>query len=88
MTAHPCARLGPIATGVFERIAVGQSPLASQRSIAMLLKRGLIEQVRVRRIGRDPLGAIEIPEYEVPLPIHMQWCKWCDENVTDAEIAQ
>ena len=67
----------------FEQIGAGNSTAARchPKSVKFLLDHGMIEYVGMKTLGRDCLGLIQVPEYEVPLPIHMEWCKWCSENV-------
>jgi hypothetical protein len=84
---HPCAGRSQAAVEAFERIAVSQPPMCSPQTIQALLRAGLIEQTGERVLGRDALGPIRVATYEVPLPIHIQWCAWCDENVADEEVA-
>ncbi|KAB7785977.1 hypothetical protein [Methylorubrum populi] len=38
-----------------------------------LLDAGLIEQTGTTA-RRDALGPYEVPQYEMPIPVHMQWC--------------
>lgn len=38
-----------------------------------LIAAGLIEQTGAV-VRRDALGAYEVPQYEMPIPVHMQWC--------------
>jgi hypothetical protein len=85
VTDHPCKGLPKSVRNAFERIAVGMPTGAAHPTIVKLLAAGLI--VVEMKHGRDALGSYSWPEYHVPLPVHMQWCKWCSENITDAEIA-
>lgn len=62
---------------VFEQIAIGQLPYARQSTIDILVEKGLIVRIADRVLGRDRFGAISVPTYEVPLPIHIRWCEWC-----------
>lgn len=50
-----------------------------------LLEAGLIVQCGERLIGRGPL-AVRIPEYEMPIPVHFQWCSAV--AATDEEMAE
>lgn len=54
-----------------------------------LIAAGLIEQTgAVAR--RDALGPYEVPQYEMPIPVHMQWCSAVaasDEEVAVFEAA-
>lgn len=85
MTEHPVLSAGGKEKHVvaFERIGAGQSPRSTLDVIEWLLKNGLIVFLHDKITGRDCLGPIKIPVYEVPIGVHMQWCKWCSENVPD-----
>lgn len=83
---HPCAGRSQRQVEIFEAIAVNLEPPFSPRSLRALLDAGLVEQVGVRVLGRDAFGAIKVPVYAVPLPVHYQWCQWCSENVGDEDV--
>lgn len=79
--------MSPTSIMIFEALAVGAPPPRySPKSIAALIKRGLIEQTGERTLGHDAFGLVKVPVYEVPIHAHMQWCAWCAENVSDKEI--
>jgi hypothetical protein len=60
---------------VLDAIGCGDScPPMTRRTRETLLRKGLIERVGERTLGRDALGAITLPIYEMPIPVHMQWC--------------
>jgi hypothetical protein len=40
-----------------------------------LLASGLIVELNPVVIGRDRFGEIAIPQYEMPILVHYQWCK-------------
>ena len=82
-TRHPCSGRSPAQVEIFEAIATGQTPPLRPRSLAALVRDGLVEKVGMKTLGHDALGAIEVAIYEVPLPVHMQWCQWCAENVAE-----
>jgi hypothetical protein len=65
----------------FERIAVNMPANAQQRTLDALSALGLIKYSE--RQGRDAFGSFVIRTPYVPVPIHMAWCEWCDENVAD-----
>lgn len=68
---------------MFEQVATGVScPSGSSRTRRALVDKGLIVRVGSRYIGNPPFQ-VELPEFEVPIPVHMQWCEWCSENVQD-----
>jgi len=81
MTKHPCAGLAQSTVEVFEAIAISLDPPFRPAAIRTLMKRGLIECVGEHEVHRDRFGVTMAPVYEVPLLVHMQWCKWCAENV-------
>lgn len=84
MTQHPCKGMTPAQRRDFELIAVGHRPRGGHMTIKKLKERGLIEDAPPKILGRDALGAIAIPDWYVPLPIHMQWCKWASEQKSRA----
>lgn len=80
MTDHPCRGMSATAVQTFEMIAISEHPVLRRKTIKALLARGLIVQIGMRQLGRDRFGAIEIPEYAVPIDVHMQWCQHCAEQ--------
>lgn len=81
MTDHPCKGLSKKAISAFEQIAIGEAlPRAHSKTLDSLLAKGLILRGRDKVLGRDALGKITVPQYFVPLPVHMQWCEWCSEQ--------
>lgn len=34
----------------------------------------------------EVIAIMLVKQYQVPLLIHMEWCKWCAENVSDEEL--
>lgn len=82
-TRHPCAGMTKAQKKAFEMIATGRDYGLHASSVDALVAAGLVLRLRDQIIGRDAFGAISVPRYEVPLPVHMQWCQWCAENVED-----
>lgn len=80
MTPHPCKGMTPAQRRDFELIAIGQRPRGGYMVFKKLKERGLIEDAPPKVLGRDALGVIAIPDWYVPLPIHMQWCEWASEQ--------
>ena len=73
----------------FEQIAVGNDRGHHNRTLAALERKGLIVSYREplggnlsRRYERIPLI---MTHFQVPLPIHMEWCQWCEETTTTEE---
>lgn len=60
---------------VLDEIGCGNSsPSMGVRTRDALLKAGLIRQCGTKVVGRDRLGIISVPQYEMPIHIHMEWC--------------
>ena len=79
MTDHPCKGMTKAQRAAFERIAVNQSHGANHKTLLALRGAGLVDY-KNRVVGRDALGAITVPDWCVPLPVHAQWCQWCSEQ--------
>ena len=85
-TDHPCKGMTKAQIAAFEQIAINQPPRCGWKTIDALIAKGVI----VRATGekrRDAIGTYEIPAFEVPLIVNMQWCEWCSEqpdNNTDS----
>ena len=82
MTHHPCRghRLNAQHFAAFELIATGNPlPNVSRYVIQKLESLGLIGQGTPKK-HKDVLGEFEIPQYEVPIHHHAQWCQWCSEQ--------
>lgn len=86
-TVHPCAGRSAAQRQAFERIAVSMPHGASRRTLDTLVRAGLIEYAGEAYAGRDAFGVFSVKVYAVPLPVHMQWCQWCAENVEEATDA-
>ena len=44
-----------------------------------LEKKGLITKTGMQEVGRDAFGSIRVPRWEMPLDVHIDWCKYCSE---------
>lgn len=85
MTPFPIKGLIKIQREVFEQVASGNSRLEyihRPKAVKKLLEIGAIKQIGTDRIGSG-WSAVDIPVYEVPLPLHYAWCQWCNENYDD-----
>lgn len=81
MTDHPCKGMTKAQRQWFERIATGtHGSLVPKKTMAVLLERGLVEHIGNQKFGSGPL-AVLVKEYDVPIPVHVQWCQWCSEVV-------
>jgi hypothetical protein len=85
-TEHPAIAAGCTKKQVeaFERIAVGDSGGHAPATLGALKNKGLIEFEERR--GSDALGGFSWRVPFVPIPIHAQWCRWCDENISDEDL--
>lgn len=73
-------------TEVLGLVATGQCPSASSKTLEALLRKGLIVRLKDRVVGHDVLGAIKVPQYEMPLAEHIEWCAWASQQ--DAATAE
>lgn len=73
---HPCDSMKKAEIGAFDRVAAGGAPRCSDRTIARLVERGLIERHLVRVASNDHFGPIVKHEYSVPIALHIEWCDW------------
>jgi hypothetical protein len=62
---------------VFGQICIGQDGGHHPRTLAALAERGLIDSYRELWDGRPP---VEIVRWYVPVPVHMEWARWCAEQ--------
>ena len=72
---------------VLDAIGCGDcSPYMAPRTRDALLAAGLIIECGEKVVGRDRFGLITIPEYGMPIPVHMQWCyAVSDDDADDPE---
>ena len=49
-------------------------PPMARKTRESLLSAGLIVEIGQKALGRDRFGVIAIPQFEMPIPVHMQWC--------------
>lgn len=79
MTDHPCKGMTKAQVAAFEQIAVNAVPQCTWGTLDALLKAGVVVR-GTPEVRRDVMGVYEIPNFYVPLPLHMQWCAWCSEQ--------
>ena len=85
MTDHPCKGMTKVQIAAFERIAINQLPQCGWKSIDALLKAGVIDRGE-DEVRRDAMGVYRIPNFFVPLGVHMQWCDWCSEQPENRDV--
>jgi hypothetical protein len=78
---HPASKCNTAQRTAFNAIAAGTFIHASERVIAALVEKGIIEEYGTRCVGRDALGNIDVPIYGIPTHLHIQWCEWCSKSV-------
>lgn len=77
---HPCKGMTKAQIAAFEAIAVNAPPCCHPETIDALLKKGVIERGDdVEK--QDGFGKYSLPQYFVPVAIHMQWCEWCSQQI-------
>jgi hypothetical protein len=81
---HPCAGRSEAQIETFELIAIGRPPPFRRATITALERDGLIVKAGTVTVGRDCLGPIEVPVWDMPLHHHMAWCEWCAANVKES----
>lgn len=82
-TKNPASRLTAPQRAAFERLATGSTEYIPARITAALIAKGLIVQAGERSLGTILGRPVMTAVFEVPLAVHMQWCKWCAENVKE-----
>ena len=69
---------------VLDEIGCGENcPRMADATRDALLREGLIVELGRKSLGRDRFGEITIPQYEMPIPVHMQWCKAVAEEPSE-----
>jgi hypothetical protein len=55
----------------FQGWSIGRHPQPRKNTVKKLIERGLLIPQKRQWNG------IEITEYEVPIPVHIEWCAYC-----------
>ncbi len=72
-----------------DRIGCGDNcPPMSDRTRDRMLEEGLIRQLSDKLVGSDAFGPITIPQFEMPIPVHMQWCDAMSEQLTEEDLKE
>jgi hypothetical protein len=78
-TKHPGK--SPAQRRVLDEIGCGNYiPRMSPATRKTLLDKGLIEPCGEMVICRDRFGTVSATEFQMPIPVHYQWCKFWSEN--------
>ena len=67
---------------VFEQICCNNDKGHHPRTLDSLERKGLIESYKEKLGGRFP---VTIKRYNVPIVVHMEWCKWCTQITVNHE---
>lgn len=69
---------------ILDNIGSGDySPSARRQTLDNMVQEGLIVRLADRVLGHDVFGPITIPQYEMPTPVHMQWCSYWASKTTE-----
>lgn len=63
---------------VFEQIATGHDKGHPEQTLWSLAKRGYITRYPETLPGDPP---VTIMRCEVPIPVHIEWCQWCEKRL-------
>lgn len=81
---HPCDGMTKRQREVFEQIAIDNAVGHHPHVLAALVAAELIHRYEhVENLPEMPGATLTTYRYSVPLDVHMQWCAWCSENVSD-----
>lgn len=76
----------PAQRRVLDQVGCGEYlPRASAKTLAAMVEQGLLTRLSDRVLGRDGFGSISVPQYDMPIGVHMQWCRYWAENASDGE---
>lgn len=77
---------------VLGMIAINEDTGHPPATIRALIKKGLIDSFEEEIFGRgnSPIDRIPlvVTRYYVPLPIHIIWCEWCSQNISEEDIEE
>lgn len=84
MTKHPGK--SPAQRAALDEIGCGNYlPRMSPATRKALLDRGLIEPCGEKIICQDRFGTVRLTEYQMPIPVHYQWCQHWVEMTDEGE---
>ena len=73
---------------VLDHIGCGDYlPSATRETLDRMVGLGLLTRLQDRVLGRDGFGTIAVPQYEMPLPVHYQWCSYWAEQPCEDDAA-
>jgi hypothetical protein len=82
MTKYFLPDLSKAQADALDRSGCGDFTLSgvSPKTMKKLLDEGLLRQCGEKVICRDRFGTVAVPEYEMPLPVHIEWTLWNAEQ--------
>lgn len=70
-------------TDVLAEIATGNSlPHCRTEVLDALVEKGFAVRVPDRVLGRDAFGPVTVPQYEMPVSRHIEFCSWLASQVS------
>ncbi len=81
----------PTQRRILDRIGCGDfCPPAKAKTLAAMVDAGLLQRCPDKILGRDGFGVIALPQFQMPIPVHMEWCAYwaeqpCEHGVADIE---
>lgn len=74
----------PAQRRVLDQIGCGNnSPIMAKATRDKLLREGLITELPPMRVPVFGNLCMEVRQFEMPIPVHMQWCEAVGEEVID-----
>jgi hypothetical protein len=53
----------------------------ARATTASLVAKGLLE-----RRDHDKGGGLTVHDFEMPIAVHMAWCEWCSDEISDEDM--
>lgn len=83
MSKYPFPNLSKKQKQILDALGCGNYSLKyvmpTKKSIEGLLEKGLI-----RSLGFITISGVKIPEYEMPIAVHLKWCEYQSTHLLDA----
>jgi hypothetical protein len=85
VTPHPAKAKAQRAA--LDAIGCGDvTPRMADSTRDALLRAELIVEAGRRLVCNDRFGKVYVPEYAMPVPVHMQWCAYWAEQATEEDV--
>lgn len=61
---------------ILDQVGCGEHcPRAQRKTLDRMVEEGLLVRLPDMVLGRDALGTIALPQYEMPIPVRYAWCQ-------------